>query len=146
MQSRAEMAKELAEVRAEIAELRRELGLPMQGPVPGVPAAAASFAGLPRTLTEEERQVQAALDLTRPQTGGSVGPPADLPPGRIKIKRQVSGIDGMRTMSPQNPARPAMVVPEADEDEEDDDDGEDWAPLTRQVSGARGMQMAAFHQ
>ena len=154
MQSRAVMAAELADVQGEIAALRRELGLPVQGPVPSslLQAAPAAANMLPRTLTEEERQLQAAVALSagsQAAARGSPGSATELSPGRIKIKRQVSGIDGMRTMSAQNPqGRPdsaAAAVEEVEEREEEDEE-EDWAPLTRQVSGRSGMQMAAFHR
>ena len=133
------MEAELAEVRSEIVALRRQLGLP--APPSGSSSAQAPLAAanlLPRTLTEEARQVQAALDMSARVATAAAGAPAlPDPPGRIKIKRQVSGIDGMRTMAPQNPqSRPAEV--EEHEDEEGGED-EDWAPLTRQVSGRRGM-------
>ena len=152
------MAAELQDVQEEIVALRRELGLPAQGHAPSsIPQATPAAANLlPRTLTEEERQLQAAVALSKGSqaaAGGAPGSATELPPGRIKIKRQVSGIDGMRTMPPQNPhGRPGRgpavhaadveEVGERDEDDdEDEDDEEDWAPLTRQVSGRRGMQM-----
>ena len=138
MQSRAAMAAELAEVQSEIVALRRELGLPAppRRSLAQAPLAAANL--LPRTLTEEGRQVQAALVMSARSAAAAAGAPAPSgPPGRIKIKRQVSGIDGMRTMAPQNPqSRPVEVAEHEDEEGGDD---EDWAPLTRQVSGRRGM-------
>ena len=142
MQSTASMRQELASVKAEITVLRRELGLPAAGPLPGTePVRPVSM--LPRTMTEEQRQVQSALAMS--SAGGmraAVEP--YVPPRTIKIKRQVSGIDGMRTMSPQqNPlSRPAPVSDGVERDDEDEDGEEaEWAPLTRQVSGVRGMHV-----
>eukprot|EP01043_Picozoa_sp_COSAG02_P070934 COSAG02_NODE_12761_length_1498_cov_1.801287_1_plen_350_part_10 len=102
MQSRAAMVAELADVQGEIAALRCELGLPVQGPVPS------SLPQAPRTLIEEERQLQAAYTVvlsagSQAATGGHLESAAELPPRHIKIKRHVSGIDEMHTMSPQNP-------------------------------------------
>eukprot|EP01043_Picozoa_sp_COSAG02_P085569 COSAG02_NODE_23194_length_727_cov_0.727707_1_plen_70_part_01 len=66
MQSRAAIAAELEDVQEEIVALRRELGLPVKGPVPSsIPQATPAAASLlPRTLTEEERQLQAAVALS----------------------------------------------------------------------------------
>ena len=153
MQSRAAMAAELAEVQSEIVALRRELGLPAppRRSLAQAPLAAANL--LPRTLTEEERQIQTALAMSARSAAAAAGAPG--PPGRVTIKRQVSGIDGVRTMAPPNPRRrpegdaavhkAAVEEVEEHEDEEGGED-EDWAPLTRQVSGRRGMQMASFHR
>ena len=136
------MRLELASVNAEIAALRRELGLPAAGPLPGA-AARRPVSMLPRTMTEEQRQVQSALAMSAGATSAAAAVEPYVPPRTIKIKRQVSGIDGMRTMSPQNPLSRPQPEPEVDEeeDEEDDDEEADWAPLTRQVSGVRGMHV-----
>ena len=144
---RAAMARELAAVRSEVAELRAELGLAPSAPAPAPPVAPAApqpapIGVLPRTMSDEERQVQAALALS--------GHSSDRThePTRLPIMRQVSGYDGMRTVSPvsqpkkSRPANVGSLPSEPEPEPEPAPDEEDWgAPLTRQISGRGGMRV-----